>query len=566
MMTITGSEKTLQNEICGFIKVKGRRVHYRQLGSGPPILMLHPSPLSSKFMRSNMRAFSEFFCCIAFDSPGFGLSDPLTERHSDMFAYADALKEVVDHLSLEKPIIYGVATGAAITHAFGCKYPEDAGLLMLDTFGHYDTEDTVNGYFPDVVPKRDGSHLLTCWEKVTGLYSFLPWQRAQADRRMIRAWPDAAVLNDMVIQQLMAGPDYRHAYRAAIIWEDKGRIGDLKAPVTLNVWPQASGREKVQELIDAGLPENYTLIHANDNPSGRYSKQVEYLVQAGLNLATPFSDTANIPSSEQEGPDYITTEFGQIFIRFASPTGQPAQYRPLLFLHDWGSSSTEHQSLIAAMGKERHVIAPDLPGHGDTIADATDVDGIMACLMEVIAQTAKAQVDVLAVGSATALGYQLKKRHPEKFRNIGYLATRPLTREPEHIDKLSSAVSDLVPRHSGAHLVSAFGIARMEALFWHWQQPVKHNAVARDDALNAGRLNQRTLDLLRTRADMVGLARQSAEIAGEISDNDEVVCFAPDWQVNGEPLSKRLKADHQQVRPLPSNEFLWVQKINEYLS
>lgn len=556
----------MQNEICGFIKVKGRRVHFRRIGSGPPMLMLHPSPLSSKFMRGNMRAFSEHFCCIALDSPGFGLSDPLTERRSDMFAYADALKDVIDHLSLKKPIIYGVATGAAITHAFGCKYPDIAGLLMLDTFGHYDTEDTVEGYFPDVAPKRDGSHLLACWEKTTGLYSFLPWQRAWAERRMIRAWPDAAVLNDMVIQQLTAGPDYRHAYRAAIIWEDKNKVRDLKAPATLNVWPLASGIEKVQELIAAGLPENYTLIYANDSPSERYTKQLEYLIQADLNLTTPFSDTADVPAPTCDGPGYIGTESGQIFIRSASSSQQSDSHKPLLFLHDWSGSSTEHRSLIAALGKERRVIAPDLPGHGDTIADATDIDGIIACLIDVIDETALAKVDILAVGSAAALGYRLKERYPEKFEKIGYLATRPLISDPEHADALSNAVSDLMPRHSGAHLISAFGMARIESLFWHWQQPVKHNAIAREGALNADRLNRRTLDLLRTRADIVSLFRQSTDIAREIPDKEGIICFAPAWRVGDELLSERLKADHQLVHPLPADDSLWAQKINEHLN
>lgn len=556
----------MQNEICGFIKVKGRRVHFRRLGSGPPMLMLHPSPLSSKFMRGNMSAFSEHFCCIALDTPGFGLSAPLTERGGDMIAYADAVKEVIDHLSLEKPIIYGVATGAATAHAFGCKYPDVAGLLMLDTFGHYDTEDTAEGYFPDVVPKSDGSHLLACWEKTTGLFSFLPWQRAQADRRLVKGWPDAAVLNDMVIQQLTAGPDYKYAYGAAIIWEDKDRVGDLKAPVTLNVWPLASGIEKVQELIDAGLPDNYILIHADDSPSGRYTKQLEYLIQAGLNQTAAFSDADIVTASEKEGPDYVATESGQIFVRFASPTGQSTQSRPLLFLHDVSSSSTQHQSLIAALGKERQVIAPDLPGHGDTIADTAEVSGIVAGVMAVIEKTTQTDVDILAVGSAAALGYQLKKQKPEKFRKIGCLATHPISSNPEHIEVLANTISDLVPRHSGAHLVSAFGIARMEALFWHWQQPVENNAIARDDVLNADSLNRRTLDLLRTRADMVALSRQCAEIASEIPDNEAIICFSPDWQVGGKPLSKRLSADHQHVHTLPVDESMWAQKINEHLS
>lgn len=553
------------NEICSFISVKGRRVHFRQMGSGPPLLMLHPSPLSSKFMRGNMAAFADHFCCIAIDAPGFGLSDPLLERLDDMFAYADALKDVIDHLSLEKPIIYGVATGAAITHAFGCKYPDVAGLLMLDTFGHYDTDDTVEGYFPDVVPKRDGSHLLTCWDKTTGLFSFLPWQRTQPDRRMIRPWPAAAVLNDMVLQQLTAGPDYKHAYRAAIIWEDKNKVDDLKVPATLNVWPLASGKDKVQELIDAGLPDNYILIHADNTPSGRYAKQLQYLIDAGLTATVPFSNMAQIPASDRNGANYIATQSGQIFVRTAAPDEASHQKKPLLFLHDLGSSSTEYRTLITAIGKERHVVAPDLPGHGDTIADTDDMDAVIGCLMEIIGQIFTAEIDILAVGSATPIAYQLAERHRDTFGKIGYLATRPLACDPDYADAFAGELSRLAPQHSGAHLVSAFGIAKMEDLFWHREHPAQHNAIARSDALNAERLNRRCLDLLRTRADLPTLFRHYASIADAIPDNSAIICFAPDWQVGGQSLSGRLKADYQEMRILPVDESGWAQEINRYL-
>src|SRR5690606_14891693 len=55
----------------------GRRIHYRRAGSGPPLVLLHASPSSSRVQIPLLRAWADDFTVIALDTPGFGLSDPL---------------------------------------------------------------------------------------------------------------------------------------------------------------------------------------------------------------------------------------------------------------------------------------------------------------------------------------------------------------------------------------------------------------------------------------------------------------------------------------------------------
>lgn len=46
-----------------------RRVHYRQAGSGPPLLMIHQSPRNSGEYAALMERWAAHFTCIAPDTP-----------------------------------------------------------------------------------------------------------------------------------------------------------------------------------------------------------------------------------------------------------------------------------------------------------------------------------------------------------------------------------------------------------------------------------------------------------------------------------------------------------------
>ena len=67
-----------------FVTVGSRQVHYRRAGSGPPVVLLHPSPNSSASMAPFMRALAPNFTAIALDTPSYGLSDPLAVEEPEI--------------------------------------------------------------------------------------------------------------------------------------------------------------------------------------------------------------------------------------------------------------------------------------------------------------------------------------------------------------------------------------------------------------------------------------------------------------------------------------------------
>ena len=63
-----------------FLTIGDRQLHYRVAGDGPPVVMLHPSPMSSAALLPMATALAAHFRVYAFDTPGYGLSDPLPDR------------------------------------------------------------------------------------------------------------------------------------------------------------------------------------------------------------------------------------------------------------------------------------------------------------------------------------------------------------------------------------------------------------------------------------------------------------------------------------------------------
>ncbi|HEU5472769.1 MAG TPA: alpha/beta fold hydrolase [Actinophytocola sp.] len=79
----------------------GMRLAYRELGSGPPVLLLHGWPTSSYLWRGVMPAIARHSCVIALDLPGFGGSDKPLDVRYDFDLYARVLDGFLDRLEMD---------------------------------------------------------------------------------------------------------------------------------------------------------------------------------------------------------------------------------------------------------------------------------------------------------------------------------------------------------------------------------------------------------------------------------------------------------------------------------
>lgn len=551
-----------------YIKVRDRLVHYRRMGRGPALIMLHASPLTSESLLSGASVFANHFTCIILDNPGYGLSDPLPPNdRGDLGAYARALKETISALKLDRPIIYGASTGGVITHRFGCLFPDAARMLMLDTFSHMDTDETVDGYFPDVHPKHDGSQFLAYWNKLTRLFIHKPWHQVDADKRQIRDLPSASVIHGMLMQQLSAGQDYKHLYYAAIQYEDDSKIPELKANATINVWQGTPFYNEVKPYLDGVLPDNYIPIPSPTGLNGRYVEQLAWLLVHNFDEAPVCPPP--IASDATHNRTYVDTHSGQIHLR---RVGSGAQ--AVLLLHDWGRSSASFDELISSLSPHYDLIIPDLPGHGDSPAPTGDSASAMAetvqVLLEMTDELGVREVRSIGIGGGALLGAALQMERPDQVRQAIYLASAPVRVSEKECLELISAAPHITPTAGGTHMISAFDLARSSEAFWRWEALRKETALARPNAMNANRMHQATIDILKSNPNWrdlpVAAARWVQTNPDLVAQLKKTVTLAPDWSVGGRPLAEQIPIvfGGQQIE-LPEQVAEWGDTIQSVL-
>jgi pimeloyl-ACP methyl ester carboxylesterase len=114
-----------------FVTVKGRRLHYRQNGSGPVLLLLHGLGSNASSWEEQLQGLSDYFTVIAWDAPGYGQSDdPVGEIHT-FEEMALVLKGFVEQLGIEPFYLLGHSMGSTLALAFYHRYPQAVRALIL---------------------------------------------------------------------------------------------------------------------------------------------------------------------------------------------------------------------------------------------------------------------------------------------------------------------------------------------------------------------------------------------------------------------------------------------------
>lgn len=85
-----------------YVDLRNGRMHYLDAGSGPPILFVHGTPTNSFEFRHLIAALSATHRCIAPDHFGFGKSERPSAFAYTPEAHAEALREFVEKLELDR--------------------------------------------------------------------------------------------------------------------------------------------------------------------------------------------------------------------------------------------------------------------------------------------------------------------------------------------------------------------------------------------------------------------------------------------------------------------------------
>jgi non-heme chloroperoxidase len=109
---VTSSNQSKGNQPMSMITTKdGTQIHFKDWGSGPPVVFSHGWPLTADAWESQMFFLaSNGFRCIAHDRRGHGRSSQ-PWNGNDMDTYADDLAELFEHLDLKGAVMIGHSTG-----------------------------------------------------------------------------------------------------------------------------------------------------------------------------------------------------------------------------------------------------------------------------------------------------------------------------------------------------------------------------------------------------------------------------------------------------------------------
>ncbi len=112
----------------------GPTVAYRELGSGPAVLLLHGWPTSSVLWRGVMPAIAEHNRVLAPDLPGFGASDKPVDARYDFDLLERALDGLLAALEIERVAVAGHDLGGPTALHWALDRPARVtGLALLNT-------------------------------------------------------------------------------------------------------------------------------------------------------------------------------------------------------------------------------------------------------------------------------------------------------------------------------------------------------------------------------------------------------------------------------------------------
>ncbi|MBL8642946.1 MAG: alpha/beta hydrolase [Rhodospirillaceae bacterium] len=512
-----------------FATIGQRQVHYRRMGpkdgSGPPIIAIHRLPRSSKHMVPFMQTAAEKFTVIAPDLAGYGNSWQLPPPPVAQVNYIPPFREYVDdidnlvkELGITRAALYGEGEGAAVAFQLVMRDPKRFvcaaldGLMLLS-----DTEIAVaRRSLPAFEPKWDGSHFAWLWAFLREENCFSPWWTARLDTRIDKAMPDAAELQQRLVQFLAdgrLGPGPMRAAKTATANTDGGQLGrgyHLGIISALDFKPKAHLPNVNVPMLFTGSPtfHKHVSLARLSSPSKNCSfKLAPNLIEARAaaveflaanigraNPPPPAPPAKPIPHALWE--DFVPAKGGQLHVQMNDDVSTV----PLLVQHDAASSVGTVEPISKFFIGRRTVLAFDLPGSGEsdnTIGeDGIEVHHYAEVLQSVLETFGLEKVDFYGMWGGGFVGLEMALMPQNRIRRL--VMSNVFQHEGEERQKfLDNYTPPIEPVWHGGHLLQCWQQMRDQGIYYPWFDRTAAGVIKREPYLDVSMIHERVCSMLK---------------------------------------------------------------------
>lgn len=134
--TIDYLEQKYADEQSKFMSIEGFRIHYKDEGSGTPLVLLHGIGSSLHTWDGWTNELKDQFRIIRLDLPGFGLTGTDSSNEYSMKRNTLVLQAFVDQLDLDQYYLAGNSLGGWLAWEYALDYPDQVKkLILIDAAG-----------------------------------------------------------------------------------------------------------------------------------------------------------------------------------------------------------------------------------------------------------------------------------------------------------------------------------------------------------------------------------------------------------------------------------------------
>jgi len=125
------------DEHSQMVEVDGVRLHLRDEGEGPALLLLHGASASLHTWEPWVRSLRWDHRVLSVDLPPSGLTGPHPEDRYDTDAYLALVDGVLDHAGAEEAVLVGNSLGGYIAARYAARHPDRVrGLVLISPAGY----------------------------------------------------------------------------------------------------------------------------------------------------------------------------------------------------------------------------------------------------------------------------------------------------------------------------------------------------------------------------------------------------------------------------------------------